>query len=55
MAYNKENRMSLNQTGSSSASYTYAEGGMGKMRSQIVDGVAATLIWDREKYLGMKE
>jgi hypothetical protein len=50
MSYDKENRESVRQQGSSIATYTYA--GDGLKRTELVDGAATTLIWDGGDYLG---
>jgi len=48
--------MILNASGASVATYTYQEGGrIQNMRSQLVDGVLSTLIWDGDNYLGLKD
>jgi len=49
MIYDKENRLKVHESGSSVATYTYS--GDGLKRLELVDGVAATLIWDGTDYL----
>ena len=52
MAYDKRIRLAVHQDGSSVATYTYD--GDGLKRMELVDGVATTLIWDGDDYLGTK-
>jgi hypothetical protein len=44
MSYDKENRLSVHQSGASVATYAYS--GDGLKRLELVDGVATTLVWD---------
>ena len=50
MSYDKENRLKVHQSGSSTATYTYDGDGM--KRLELVDGAAATILWDGADYLG---
>lgn len=50
MIYDKENRLSIHEEGSSVATYTY--GGDGLKRLELVDGSLTTLVWDGDDYLG---
>ena len=49
MSYDKENRLKVHQSGSSTATYTCDGDGM--KRLEPVDGVRTTLVWDGTDYL----
>jgi YD repeat-containing protein len=49
MSYDKENRLTVHQSGSSVATYAYD--GFGLKRVEYVDGALTTLIWDGTDYL----
>ncbi len=51
MGYDKENRMSLHQNGSTITTSLYSAD---NMKRKNVNGVVTTLIWDGSNYLGGK-